>query len=426
MKKSPTPALYRGWSVVAGGFFCAMLAVGGSIYIFGLFALPLSAEFGLSRADFNNGLIIKLVGTAMWSPFIGRLLDRVSVPRVISVGALLYALGLVIISMTSSLLIMGLAIFIPVSMGVTCAGPIAVNTVATRWFRRRRGRAIGILAVATSAGGAIMTPIVAVLIDAFGWRMALGITGLGVGVGIFLAASFLVRNQPKLNDIQGFDEFDMQVVPATSGSAQGVLSGDLEPDGMQWKFRHLSKNRNFWFIGVGCGLLLASDQAILVSQVPYLQDSGVSLTAAAFFASCLTLSAVGGKLLVGFLSDRFDIRRLLGVIVLCHCALLVALIIQPNYWVLVGVASTFGVAVGGVFPVWLGLTARVFGAKSYGTIMGVMALVMQPISVVAIRFIGESRDRTGSYDLGFGILILVVILAYFVVAMIRFPNTERN
>lgn len=417
MKESPTPTngVYRGWSVVAGGFVCAMLAVGGSIYI-----------FGLSRADFNNGLIFKLVGTAMWSPFIGRILDHLSVRWVISVGAFLYALGLVVISMSSSLLIISFAILVPVSMGVTCAGPIAANTVATRWFRRRRGRAIGILAVATSAGGATMVPAVAALIEAFGWRIALGITGLGAGAVIFIAALLLVRSQPKFHHIQGFDEFDTQPISAKSGEEQKGASEGPEPDGLQWKFRSLSKNRNFWFVSIGCGLLLASDQAILVSQVPYLQDSGASLSAAAFFAACLTFSAVGGKLLVGFLSDRFDIRRLLGVIVLCHCALLLVMIVQPDYWVLVAVASTFGVAVGGVYPVWLGLTARVFGAKSYGTVMGMMALIMQPLSVVAIRFIGEVRDRTGSYDVGFGALILAVILAYFFVAMVSFSASEQS
>ena len=170
--------------------------------------------------------------------------------------------------------------------------------------------------------------------------------------------------------------------------------------------------------------MVASDQAILVSQVPYLQDSGISLSAAAFFAACLTLSAVCGKLIVGFLADRYDIRKLMGVIILCHVALLAVMIIQPDYWVLVAFASVFGVAVGGVYPVWLGLTAKVFGARSYGTVMGMMLVVMQPLSIFALRLIGEARDRFGNYDIGFGGLILVVILAYFFVTMVSFSDSE--
>ena len=116
----PATGLYRGWSVVAGGFVCAMLVVGGSVYIFGLFALPFSEEFGLSRANFNNGLILKMVGLAVWSPIMGRLLDRLSARLLIAVGALLYALGMVVIAMSSSLLIISLAILFPISMSYGC------------------------------------------------------------------------------------------------------------------------------------------------------------------------------------------------------------------------------------------------------------------------------------------------------------------
>lgn len=422
---APVRGFYRGWSVVAGGFLCAMLVVGGSVYIFGLFALPFSEEFGLSRANFNNGLILKMVGLAVWSPIVGRLLDRFSARLIIAVGALLYALGMVVISMTSSLLIISLAILFPISMSYGCAGAMAANTVATRWFRRRRGRAIGILAVATSAGGATMTPGVAALIEAFGWRIALGMTGVGVGIVLLLVALFLIRNQPGASDIEGFDEFDNESEGKTESNLESS-SDDPEPDGLQWKFGTLSKNANFWFIGLGCGLLLASDQAILVSQVPYLQDSGISLTAAAFFATCLTLSAVCGKLIVGFLADRYDIRKLMGVIIFCHVALLLVMIIRPQYWVLIAFASVFGVAVGGVYPVWLGLTAKVFGARSYGTVMGMMLVVMQPLSIVALRLIGEARDRFGNYDIGFGGLIFVVLLAYFLVSMVSFSSSELD
>ena len=56
---------------MAGGFICAMLAVGGTIYVFGLFVVPVSEAFNLSRADANNGLILNMLGMAMWSPIMG-------------------------------------------------------------------------------------------------------------------------------------------------------------------------------------------------------------------------------------------------------------------------------------------------------------------------------------------------------------------
>ncbi len=118
---SRNPLAYRGWSVVLGSFVCAMLAVGGSVYIFGLFVIPVSEAFDLSRADVNNGLTLTLIGTAIWSPILGRLIDRFSARLVIAVGALLYAVGFFTIASSSSLWLISLAIRGPVAMGVAAA-----------------------------------------------------------------------------------------------------------------------------------------------------------------------------------------------------------------------------------------------------------------------------------------------------------------
>ena len=407
---------YRGWSVAAGGFLCAMLSVGGSIYIFTLFVLPAVEAFSLSRADANNAMILLMLGMATWSPVIGRLLDTFSARVVMSISAFFYAAGFLIIGSSSSLLAISLAIFGPVAMGVSGAGAMAANTVVARWFRRRRGRAIGILAVATSTGGFVMVPIVSKWIEDFGWRNALMITGVAVASLILASVLLLVRDRPRAKDIEGFDEFE----DAGSGSAGG--DDDPGADGEVWGFASLSRSRNFWFLTLGAGLLLASDQAILTSKAPYLRDAGVSASATATFISAMTLSAIFGKLLVGFLADRFDIRRLFGGVVLCQLALLSVLIIQPDYWVLLGAASIFGMAVGGVYPVWLSLTATVFGARSYGTIMGSMALVMQPISMGAVRFVGEAHDRTGSYDLAFYVFMGMALFAYILISQISLPS----
>ena len=407
---------YRGWSVAAGGFLCAMLSVGGSIYIFTLFVLPAVEAFSLSRADANNAMILLMLGMAAWSPVIGRLLDNFSARVVMSISAFFYAAGFLIIGSSSSLLTISLAIFGPVAMGVSGAGAMAANTVVARWFRRRRGRAIGILAVATSTGGFVMVPIVSKWIENFGWRNALMITGVVVASLILASVLLLVRDRPLAKDLEGFDEFE----DGEPGGADG--ENEPEADGEEWGFASLSRSPNFWLLTLGAGLLLASDQAILTSKAPYLRDAGVSASATATFISAMTLSAICGKLIVGFLADRFDIRRLFGGVVLCQLALLGVLIVQPDYWVLLGAASIFGMAVGGVYPVWLSLTATVFGARSYGTIMGSMALVMQPISMGAVRFVGEAHDRTGSYDFAFYVFMGMAIFAYILISKISLPS----
>ena len=411
--KTPALALtlpyYRGWTVMAGGFISTMLVVGGTLYVFGLFIVPVAEAFSLSRATVNNGLILQMLGMAIWSPLVGRALDRYPVRRIMLFGALMYGVGLLLIAGTRSPWLMGLAIIGPVALAVTSAGALAANTVTTRWFQRRRGRALGILAVATSAGGFVMTPLFAHVIERYGWQTTLVIAAIVLPALMIIAIICLVRDHPQQRDSGVSDEF-----PRTDTAA-----ADTAPAAEKsWSFAELARARNFWLLGMGAGLLLASDMAIMATKVPYMLDQGISMARAALFVSCMTASAVCGKILVGLLVDRVDVRYIFGVVVLCHLALLATLIVMPDYWILISVASLFGIAIGGVYPVWLALSAVVFGARTYGTVIGSMAIIMQPLAIVAVRFIGEVHDRTGAYTVGFGVFMLTVLLSFVLVMLV--------
>ena len=228
-----------------------------------------------------------------------------------------------------------------------------------------------------------------------------------------------IRDRPR-GDEAGFSrEF------GTEGSDEGAaLVARLAPE-RQWSYRELLGNRNFWLLALGCGLLFGSDQALLASQVPYFQDAGISLSAAAMIASCMTLSAVAGKLIVGALADRVDLRLLFFGVAVAHVELLV-FIVQPGFWGLLAFASILGIAVGGVFPLSSTLLAWLFGARSFGTVMGAKLIVMKLIAILALYFLGAVYDRTGNYDRGFAVLIVGVCLAAGCVAALRGPAVCRT
>ena len=403
---------------MAGCFICAMLAVGGTIYIFGLFVVPVSEAFNLSRADTNNGLILNMLGMALWSPVVGRLLDRYSARAIMAFGAAMYAAGFFIIATASSLWFIGLAIIGPIALAVTCAGALAANTVTARWFQRRRGKALGILAVSTSAGGFAMTPLFAALITQFGWQTALSIAAVVLPAAMLAAIIFLIKDRPD----HGFAARSKELQPTDGNNAGDVVHARER----SWSFAQLAASRNFWCLSLGAGLLLASDAALMATQVPYLLDQNISLAKAALFVSCMTASAVCGKVIVGLLADKFDLRGLFAGVVACHLVLLATLVMMPTYWLLIIIASLFGIAVGGVYPVWLALAAQLFGAKTYGTVIGAMGLVIQPLSIVALRFIGEVHDRTGDYSLGFLTFAIAALLALAFVMLIRGSSGRRT
>jgi sugar phosphate permease len=405
---------FHGWWVVLAGFVCTVMAIGSTTYCFGLFVAPLAQEFELSRADANGGFIFLLLGFALWAPLVGRLLDRAPARLVMVAGGWLFALGFGLIAFARSPLLMGLAILGPVSLGTVAAGALAANTVAARWFHRHRGRALGVLAVSTSVGGFTMPPLVAQLMGSYGWRYALGVQGLVVAGVVTLAVLLLIRDRP--SDL-GLNRDGADADPAQPAAASA-------PAGAEWPFRKLLRTPNFWLVACGAGILLGADQALLTSMIPYGTDAGLSLTQASLLMSCLTFSAIIGKLGIGALADRVDKRMLFCAVAACNFTFLGVLLLGPSYPVLLLACCIIGLAIGGTYPLWMTITADCFGTASFGAVMGTMNLVTMPFAIGAVRYIGAVFDRSKSYDTAFITFMFTAGIATALILMVRVPRTS--
>lgn len=398
--------MFRGWYVVGGGFLNSMLLIGATIYSFGLFVNPVEKEFGLSREQTNLGYMALLIGFALWSPLVGKLLAKLDVRTVSVVGCLSFTLGMIAVSFSYHPAIAGLLVLVPVSFGVVAAGAFTANTVVTRWFLAKRGRALGIVAVASSAGGFAITPIFALLLSEFGWRQAVAIMGIAIGLLAATIAMLLLRNKP--SDVGAFP--DGEPAPAERAS---------DGEGRSLTAKQVLGTRNFWLVALGVGLLLGSDQAILTSLVPYGIDRGFTLEEAAFLVSAMTGSAILGKLVLGWMCDFLDKRYLFVFVVVCNLAFLSVLLLEPSYLALLVSASIIGLAIGGVYPVWTSLTADCFGSASFGIAYGLMNIVAMPCALVSVAVAGRSFDQTGSYGTAFWIFIALDIVAAILVFALR-------
>ncbi|WP_420429242.1 MFS transporter [Algiphilus sp.] len=400
--------LFRGWWVMAAGFGCTMIAIGSTTYCFGLFVRPMAEEFGLSRADTNLGFILLLLGMAAWSPIVGRMMDRLPARAVMTTGAVSFGAGFLLLAAATTPWMLGLAIFAPVGFATVACGALAANTLTSRWFHRRRGRAMGILAVATSAGGFAVPPLLALLMGDLGWRQALAVHGIGATVVMLGLVLWLIRDRPESVGLH------------PDGAAE-PMAGDpqaAQAAARRWTLKELLGNRNFWLIGVGVGLLFGADQALLSSIVPYGEDAGLSTQQAALLVSCLTISAIAGKLVIGALADRVDKRWLFALVAACHLVFLAVLLIEPGYAGLIVACATVGLAVGGAYPLWMTLLADAFGPASFGSVMGTMSLLVMPLSIFSVRYIGEVFDRTGSYDLAFWTFIGFAVVSALLIAAV--------
>jgi len=378
---SGNPQNFKGWHVLGAGFVNAMLLAGEQV---------------------NYGYIFFYLAMAFWAVMIGRLHSTYSAKTLSILGALGFATGFAMIATATTPLMMVLAILFPIGLGFTAAGPFTANVLATRWFTRMRGRALGIAAIATSAGGFVVVPLFAKLFDMFGWRNATLIMAASVLALVAIISMVFVSSKPE--DVGQYPDGDTKLVEEeTISSSGGNFIG----------------NPAFWLIGIGTGLLLGSDQALLASLIPYGMERGFSRTEAAFVMSVMTFSAIAGKLVVGWMAERWDKRLLFALVCMCNIAFLFALLLEPSYNVLLAVVALVGLAIGGVYPVWTTITAECFGRDQFSKVIGAMNLLTVPAMVVSIGIAGRTHDMTGDYALAFKIFIPQVLLAALVMAFVK-------
>ena len=301
----------------------------------------------------------------------------------------------------------------PVALGTVASGALAANTVTSRWFVAHRGKAMGLLAVATSAGGFTMPPLIAWLMEHFDWRTTLIVQGLGLAGVATLMVLLFIRDRPA----------DLGLQP--DGVPQPKDAPSSTPAIASWSPRQMLRNANFWLIGCGAGILLGADQALLVSMIPYGTDAGLSLQQATLLVSCLTFSAILGKLAIGALADRIDKRWLFCAVAACNFAFLVVLSLGPSYPVLLIACCVIGLAIGGTYPLWMTLTADCFGSASFGVVMGSMNLLVMPFSIVAVRYIGQVFDHSGSYQQAFVTFMATAVLSTMLILAVRVPRKSQ-
>ncbi len=368
------------WLVLAGGFLTTMAAIGATTYSFGLYVKPVSAEFLLNRTDANRGMQALLLGMMLWSPLVGFLLPKWGGRLVIALGGVAVAAGGWMMSGAQSAAMIFAVILGPVALGVVAIGILSANSLVAAWFEEGRSRALGILSVSTSAGGFAIVPLVARLMNGGDWRQAALYSGFGVGALALLVAAVLIRPEPR--------RLDREAIGLRSGKPNIIGRPD------------------FWWCTVAIALLISSDQALLASLIPHLQDQKLSTGQAAAVMSAVTFSAIAGKLVVGWAAERVPLVRLFAIVVACNVGLILVLLVTNVPWILIMAALTIGIAIGGVFPLWSISLSRLFQPVDFPKAFGLSATFITLAGMASIELTGRLYDRTGNYALAFAVLAL--------------------
>lgn len=371
----------------------AMLMAGSTFQAFGLFVHPVSREFGLTRAAANSGMVMFFFCIGLSSVVIGRLLSRYAARSVMMAGIWLFVVGYVIIASATIpwVALVGIAL---AALGSNAAGGLAAATMAARWFKRFRARAITIVGIATSAGAVVVVPYLSYLLATFGWRTALLTQAAVVAIVLTPFALLMVKDPPWLQKRSD----KIEKAPSTT----------------PWTFRELAKTPSFWLLAFGAGLLIGIDQALVATIVPHALDRGFALAQATLLMSVLAISTTTSKLCIAAIADRIERRYLLMFVGCMNIIFLSLLLLELNYAALLAACALVGIALGGTTPMWQALTADRFGGSSFAYVFGTMAPVSMFMALGLTALIGRMYDVTGSYETAFklfaGLALLGVLL----------------
>ncbi|MFY7865883.1 MFS transporter [Roseateles sp.] len=378
---------------------CGALIVTVSMGIrhgFGLWLQPITMDRGWTRETFAFALAIQNIAWGIAGPFTGMLADRFGPFRVLMVGGVLYALGLVLMALSTSGLAFtgsaGLLIGIAQS-GTTYAviyGVIGRNVAA-----EKRSWAMGVAAAAGSFGQFLMVPVENWLIASSGWQNALFI--LACAALIIVPLAFGLREPARAAAPQGHSQSIMQALREAFGyrSFQLLMAG--------------------YFV---CGFQVVF---IGVHMPSYLKDQGLSPQVATYALALIGLFNVFGTYAAGALGQRFPKRYILSCIYALRSVAIVLFLVLPltpaSVYVFSGVMGLLWLS---TIPPTNAVLAQMFGLQHMSMLSGFVFLSHQIGSFLGVWLGGRLFDTTGSYDVVWWLAVALGVIA----ALVNLPVRE--
>jgi cyanate permease len=286
------------------------------------------------------------------------------------------------------------------------AGPLAAQTLAARWFVKRRGLALGISTVGTSLGGFAMPPLVTWLQASLGWREANDVLAIIALAVIIPPVWLLVRNAPERTTARD---------PAHDPSSVGYDAVAARP---AWSTTDVLRSRPFWLLVLAFTPMATAFGGAQQNLAPYTADHGIDARQTAYLVSVMALVMAGAKVFFGALADRLDLRLLFFLAVAMLAVAFGLMSGSVSYTQLLVICTFLGAAAGGFLPLMGAAVSSRFGVASFGQVMGMIG-PFTTLAAVGPWLAGYVRDTTGSYDPAWLLLALLLIPAGIAMALLR-------
>ncbi|AQV97874.1 MFS transporter [Cupriavidus necator] len=398
-----TQPVNRWWNVVAGALCAAVGAGVVGVYMFGVFAKSIGAEFGWSRVSVSLGLTAFALASGVGSLTLGLAIDRFGLRKVTAIYVLLFGGAIALVPLLPARLDYFIMAFAVMGFFGSAATVMPYATAICSWFDRKRGLALGLVNAGTGIGAALMPLYANFLLSRFGWRG--GYWGVAVVVTLIplVALALWVRLPTARNE----------GVPEPAGERIRIEpSGDPVP-----LSRIVRSSKPFWLIAIAIFTVSVATFGIISQLVPIATDRGHSPMVAAGILSTVGIGSLIARLAAGYVMDRiFAPYVAAGVFVLAMIGM--GLLIGANSVPGMTIAAVLvGIAAGAEGDILTFLVSRYFPMRSFGSVTGAIWVTWAWGGALGTYLLGLSYDAAHSY--GVAIVGFIAALAVGTLAMLK-------
>lgn len=380
---------YYGWRVVLAACLGVMGGFGSLfVYTFSVFVKPLGAAFGWNRESVSLGFAIAAITLGLFSPLLGRLLDRFGPRHIILPCMTIFGCGVASLALLGPKIWQFYATCLVIGLVGNGAAHLAYGRSISTWFERRLGTALAFVMVGAGLGAMILPVVAQSIVTHFSWRAAYASLGAcALLLGLPLSWRYIMDKGP----------------------SQKQERAPVEHAGMTWQ--QGTRTVAFWIIVAVLFVSSVSMNGAITHLSALLTDRGISPADAALCASLLGGISVLGRIVTGWLLDRFFGAYVALAVNLLTAAGVALLARADNFAAGAFAAALLGIGAGGEAAITPYLLTRYFGLRAFSTLYGLTWTFYAAAGATGPVILGRAFDATGSYSSLLITLAIALVIA---------------
>jgi cyanate permease len=385
---------YAGWRVVGACFIVAVFAWGFGLYGHGVYLAELHRLHGWPTSLISGAASAYYLLSATLVVFISDAVARLGPMRMMLIGGCLLGAAMALLALVAAPWQL-YGVYLILAVGVVALHTGAISNVVGLWFDRRRGLAISLALTGASFGGILVTPALVFAIEKVGFAAAM------LGSAVIMAATVLPVVAVWIDR------------PAASAGDASQRSRNNAP-AAAWTKPAALRGLAFWSVAGPFALALMAQIGFFVHQIAFLEPF-MGRTSAGLAVGVMAIMGIAGRLVLGLLNLRLNMRLFTAVSVLSQAAALFVMILTTDKITLFIACAVFGVSIGNLITLPALIIQREFEPASFGMLVGLSTAIGQFTCVFGPGLLGFVRDFTGGYTASFLLCIALQIVAAAVI-----------